>query len=348
MRPVLFEFGPFSIKSYGLMLMIGFLGGIWWATRRAEKCKADPDVILNMGFIALILGVIGARVFYVIHYYQRDFAGKGVFAMIDISRGGLEFYGGFVGGIGGTLLYLLVTGRSIRWYLDIAAPTLMWGLAWGRAGCLLNGCCWGGPTQLPWAITFPYGSLAFRQHWLQYNKITLPKELILMPGSGAYSTVIPYDWLNITEKDLNDPKGAGASCSCAPKPDAGALRTHLDNVGMELPQLRALAAQHRSLSVHPTQIYGILNAFLLAMLLESVFWWRRRHGTVAALAFMIYPVSRFLLEMIRSDNPHDAASLTASQAVSVGIFLCGVTMMVGLRYLRERAPSAAPISPPEQ
>lgn len=63
-----------DIKSYGVMMMVAFLGGIWLACRRAMKVKADPDVVLNMGFIALITGVVGARAFFVIHYWSGRFA----------------------------------------------------------------------------------------------------------------------------------------------------------------------------------------------------------------------------------------------------------------------------------
>ena len=69
------------IRSYGLMLMIGFLGGTWWATRRAMRVKGDPDFVVNLGFVALIFSVIGARIFYVVHYWEDHFAGRGIWSL---------------------------------------------------------------------------------------------------------------------------------------------------------------------------------------------------------------------------------------------------------------------------
>src|SRR5687768_14809881 len=105
MQPTLFNipFPWFSgwleipVRGYGLMLMIGFLGGTWWAARRATRVKADPDVVVNAGFIALISSIIGARIFYVLHYWDENFAGKSLASIINITAGGLEFYGGFIG-----------------------------------------------------------------------------------------------------------------------------------------------------------------------------------------------------------------------------------------------------------
>ena len=102
MMPVVFRI-PFlnrDIPGYGLMLMIGFMVGIIWAARRAARSKANPDVLLNCGFVALITGVVGARAMYVIHYWDqfksRGDAGQVFWAVIDVTKGGMEFYGGFV------------------------------------------------------------------------------------------------------------------------------------------------------------------------------------------------------------------------------------------------------------
>ena len=76
MNPFLFEIPVvgWTVKGYGLMLMIGFLLSVWLASRRAMKCKADPDIVLNVGFVALVCGVIGARLWYFVQYYSERFA----------------------------------------------------------------------------------------------------------------------------------------------------------------------------------------------------------------------------------------------------------------------------------
>ena len=163
MWPTLFKIPwlDIPIRSYGMMLMIGFLGGTWWATRRASRVKADPDLIVNAGFVALLASIVGARIFYVAHYWE-NFAGRGIWPIIDVTAGGLEFYGGFIGGVLGVIGLLLVKRVSLRLYLDILAPSVMFGMSMARIGCFLNGCCWGGacPHEIPWCVTFPFSSPA--------------------------------------------------------------------------------------------------------------------------------------------------------------------------------------------
>ncbi len=89
MMPTLFDVPilGWPIRGYGFMLMLGFLSAIWMAAKRAQRVKADPDIILNVGFIALLGGVVGARVFYVVHYWGTDFAAapNRLVAIIDIT-----------------------------------------------------------------------------------------------------------------------------------------------------------------------------------------------------------------------------------------------------------------------
>ncbi len=204
MYPTLFKL-PFlpdwlaDIKSYGVMMMIAFLTGIWLACRRAYRSQGNPDVVLNVGFIALIFGVIGARAMYVLHYWETRFANQpnAIASIFDIRAGGLEFWGGPVLVIPLVLLYLrYVAKTSARWYGDMVIPSLAWGLAITRIGCFLNGCCWGAvcladggeadihrDASVPWAVRFPYGSPAMSQQY-KFGQLTLPKELVTKLPSG--------------------------------------------------------------------------------------------------------------------------------------------------------------------
>lgn len=188
-----------DIKSYGVMMMIAFLTGIWLACRRAYRSQGNPDTVLNIGFIALIFGVIGARAMYVLHYWETRFANRPnpFAAVFDIRAGGLEFWGGPVLVIPIVLLYLrYVAKTSARWYADMVIPSLVWGLAITRVGCFLNGCCWGAVclaegteadihrrASIPWAVQFPYGSPAMAQQY-KFGQLTLPKELVTQLSSG--------------------------------------------------------------------------------------------------------------------------------------------------------------------
>ncbi len=146
MHPELFTLpGGFSVKTYGFFMMVGFLSGVWMAMRRATRVKADPDIVLDISLLCLIFGIGGARLFYVIHYWKSQFADapNPLFAVIDITSGGLEFLGGFLGAVIATTFHAWWKKYSIRLYLDIMAPSAMWGLGIGRIGCYFNGCCFG-------------------------------------------------------------------------------------------------------------------------------------------------------------------------------------------------------------
>ena len=202
-----------DIKSYGVMMMIAFLTGIWMACRRAIRSQANPDIVLNIGFIALVAGVAGARIMFVWHYWDTRFANQphpwG--AVFDIRAGGLEFWGGPLLTIPAVYVYLRYIAKvSARWYLDITAPSLAWGLAITRIGCFLNGCCWGSAcvdlhdpartrAEVPWAVHFPYGSPAMLQQY-HFGQLTLPKELLITGPSGA-AEPIPKEYLDAALAD---------------------------------------------------------------------------------------------------------------------------------------------------
>lgn len=343
------------------MMMVGFMTGIWLAMRRAAKVRASPDVVLNLGFIALVGGVVGARVFYVVHYWQQSFANQAnpLLAALNVSAGGLEFYGGMLTAVAGSLLYLAFTRRSIRWYLDILAPSLMWGLAWGRVGCFLNGCCWGGVClhpQLPWAVRFPYGSAAFNQH-VEQAKITLPAEL-QSNGPGGQIMPLPRSTLEISNQQLQELQKEYLDAATEQGKNTWRFRRAqmrwarhqpadeaARRFGVTVEELADTAKRLRSLPVHPVQVYGIINAVLIWLLLAGVFYRRRRHGAVFGWLLLIYPISRIVLEVVRTDNPLDTLGLTISQGVSVGMLVAAAAWFVLIYCLPVQSPRAVPQEP---
>jgi len=378
-----------EIKSYGFMLMIGFLSAIWLACRRAMRVQANPDVVLNMGLIALIAGVAGARLYFVLHYWESQFAhlDSPIWAALRIDRGGLEFWGGPILAIPCVVLYLWWTKQSIRWYIDIVSPSLMWGLAFGRMGCLLNGCCYGGvcldpndphreKPAFPWAIRFPYGSPAMtQQYW--FRQMTLPRELIWIQNTGE-SVPFPREWLEESPEKLYGPKRkiekaeqelelltrTGADKPAVDKHKAeiaklkekyaqelGKIRQvdeHIARSGLTRAELAELSRHYRSLPVHPAQVYGIINALLISWVLAVMFFVRERHGIVFGWMLVLKSITRFLLELIRQDNPLDVANMSLSQSVCVGMFIFGILLLLWLRTRPLKDPLAAPFVWPEE
>lgn len=385
MMPVIFKIPILNIAvpGFGLMLMIAFLASIMWAVRRAERSKANPDVILNLGFVALICGVLGCRLMYVVHYWDQ-FRGLGgvlptLWAIVDIRRGGVEFYGGFLLTVVVTVLWLKFYEKvSLRWYLDICAPSLLLGLAIGRLGCFLNGCCYGTVCHLPWAMTFPFGSPAQVEQW--QHKVPgagLPEQLMLvtsglaqplsresLAASNAELAAAAKQVETLQKQAVEIQKQmAGADDATKAKLQTqlrqvdqqytalGApfqdVRTNMTKHGMSFDQIKAMAAAHPSQPVHPTQLYSTITALLVALLIDSIYWRRTRDGQAIFALFAIEPVTRILLEMIRDDNPVDVFGvLTISQWLAVLMIAFGIIGLLVLRRMPPRSPLAQPWTPP--
>lgn len=109
-----------------------------------------------------------------------------------------------------------------------------------------------------------------------------------------------------------------------------------------LADLRALAAAQTSLPVHPTQIYDAINLTLMFFLLSAIHARRRGDGSALAWAMILYPIVRFLMEMIRADNPRDVAGFTISQFISMLIFAAGIVFLVYLSKVRSARGVAVP------
>jgi len=376
-----------GIKGYGFMLMVGFLTCIYMVARRALRAKGDPDLVLNVGFIALVTGVLGARIFFVAHYWEEKFAylPNRFWAAIDMTSGGLEFYGGFLLAMFCVLGFLYYKGVSVRMYADLIAPSMMFALACARVGCFLNGCCWGGvctvdqthEARLPWAVTFPFGSPAQYRHW-QNMQLTVPAELMVVGSAGKYAYPLNRHILQYTPEQIEAPIKAEAEARQAyqtakadnqPLAKQNELQKAAEDAAKKAKKHRIrvsslLAAQRtfgtstsellamansrseRSLPVHPAQLYGTINALLLCLLLTLLLRARQRHGIVFATMLLLYPISRFVLEIIRGDNPHNVGGMTISQSVSVGMFSFAVVLMVVLYRLPLRSPKAVPFEFP--
>ena len=380
-----------DVPAYGFMMMLGFFAAIIWATRRAEKSKADPDVILNCGFIALIAGVMGARFMFVIRRWDelapQGFV-QGVISALQVWKGGLEFYGGFIAATVVTVAYLVLWRHSLRWYLDLMAPSAMVGLAFGRVGCFLNGCCWGGLCTLPWAVTFPYASPPEQQHAFhdQQPDAALPAELIfeapkletLVSSHHPVAYTVERDSMQASQADLDAADAAEAAARealvkaeealKAATGDAKAaaqqqrdaayraylratlkfrdIRAQLKKFDMSLDDFKALATKYRSLPVHPTQLYAAIAAALIAFLLDRLYWVRKRDGLVIATLLTVQPLARYMLEIIRTDNPVDTfGGHTVSQGIALALTALGILMFIIIYRLPPRSPRAKEFVP---
>lgn len=141
-----------KLHSYGLLLIVGFLLATWNAMREAKRRGYDPNVILDLALPTLLVCIAACRILYVI--LNRD-QFSSLAQMFRIWDGGLSFHGALVGAVV-VVAYFGWRSRIGFWNLaDTIAPSVFLGYAFGRVGCLLNGCCYGAPCDLPWAMVFP-------------------------------------------------------------------------------------------------------------------------------------------------------------------------------------------------
>lgn len=157
MRPVLVQIGPLSIPSYGVMLVTSFIIAIWFVKRVAKSAKISAIVIENLAFYIMLGVIIGGRVLYVIFHWS--FYAHDILGVIRIWEGGHMFFGGFIGAFIAGALYTKKERLSILKLCDIIAPAIALGEFFTRIGCFLNGCCFGRPSSLPWAVKFPPHSI---------------------------------------------------------------------------------------------------------------------------------------------------------------------------------------------
>ena len=164
MHKILFQSGDITITWYGVFVALGFMAGLWTASRRALRQGVSPETIMDIGPWLLIGAILGARVLYVVEYWHQSFAGQPIWEIFKIYRGGLVYYGGLIGASLSCILYARLKKIPLWGLADILTPSIALGYFFGRFGCLMNGCCYGRATDLPWGIQFPVGHETYPHH----------------------------------------------------------------------------------------------------------------------------------------------------------------------------------------
>ena len=270
------------IQGYGVMILIGYFTAIYLAEGLARKIGIKAGHVLDMGLTGCLLGLIGSRGLHIIlnwadfnPFIDGSFDRSKIFKMFAIWEGGLVYYGAFIITIPWSYIYCRRNNLPGIPFVDIVAPGLILGQAFGRLGCFLTGCCFGRTCDLPWGVTFPGPT---------------PEAPM---GAPAYEAQI---------------------------------------------KLGLLAANaHRSLSVHPTQLYASLAGFLTYGFIYTYWPHRKYDGQILSLMLIMAGSTRFFEEMLRSDDvpafPSISSSMTVAQWTAIPIVLLGFAMML---YFRKR------------
>lgn len=145
MHPVICKIGPFTFYAYGLALVLAFLASVSLAMSKAKKENINPELIFNFCFFNFVFGILGSRIFYIVENAGYYF--KNPYEMVMFQEGGLSWFGGLIAAILFSCFYLKRKNSPLYATLDLIVPFLALGQAIGRIGCLLNGCCFGKPSQ---------------------------------------------------------------------------------------------------------------------------------------------------------------------------------------------------------
>ena len=316
MHPVLFHLPVVNVPiyGYGLMMVFAFLGCQWLAARLARQRGLDPEVFVNATLIALVTGVVGSRMSHVLenwHEFTRPENGlaANVWHMVNIRSGGLTLYGGVILTAPVVIWYFRHKAVPARLAIDIGAPCLALGIAVGRIGCFLNGCCYGAGTTLPWAVTFPYGSNAYVEQFDDSQGEPLnhpvPPRLLTDTGNG-------FRLMSPTE-------------------------------AATYPALHTTVAAERSNPVHPTQLYSTANSLQIMAIVLAYIAGPHPAGRGLALVLMLDGSTRYLLELLRVE-PAVLGPMSLSMVLGLVLFAVGVVLwfVLGPARNRRHSPTAFP------
>ena len=152
------------IGSYSALLLVAFIAGWWVARRHAKRAGIPARHIDNLTLLTVVTSLFGARLFSWFFYFPP---GYDFWRAMTMGGGGMVFYGGLIFGLVTVLLYSFSARLSVRDVLDVFAAPAALGLALGRIGCFLAGCCWGD-------VCIDVGALSGRNAQLRYQVQTIP------------------------------------------------------------------------------------------------------------------------------------------------------------------------------
>ncbi len=378
------SFPPDGIPMYGFgaMLFVCFVAVTGWGSRRGKRmANMPPERYQDMVIWIFVSGIIGARVLYMIQYSHHfpDQSIKGLAgAFFKIWEGGIIFYGSALGGlIGYGLFYQFILRRLdvSGWRLaDAVAPLLALGLAVGRIGCYLNGCCWG-QVACEECRVVPLGAAHFpllpahaRQQVVGDQN---PREASLHLQTATGFVRAPRSGgleLEVVGVEVGSPAAAAGvrvgdrvvTVNGEPNEMKRPGFDRLDEITGNWPRgksklelvvdrdgeavtLRAFAPA--TIGLYPTQLYETVSMALLIFLLIAYYPYRRHDGQVIVLLMVGYAVHRFINESLRIE-PAIGGGLTLSQWGSVVIFVAAVGIEI---YLRRTMPTPPePLPPPKE
>lgn len=150
--PVAFSIGPLTVRWYGIMVALAVASLVLWAWYFTRNKGIGTEFVLGTALWAIPMGIIVSRLVHIID--KLDFYVSNPRELLSLE--GLTIYGAILGGLLGSWIYCRIRRVSFAPLVDPVVPGILVAQAIGRAGCIINGCCCGEPTSLPWAVTYAH------------------------------------------------------------------------------------------------------------------------------------------------------------------------------------------------
>jgi len=339
------------IYGFGVLLFLAFILCTWLAARRAAKLGIAKERIQDLAIWLFVGGIIGSRLtfFFVEEKVPMDtfFTWAFLKRFFSIWDGGLVLYGSIVGG---TVAFILAYFVFLRkhgltfWQLtDVVAPSLAMGICLGRIGCLLNGCCYGGvacpdcygvPYPLAAAPRFDYTAQGVQTAagFTLDDSTPLARVGVVEKGSAADAAGLRAGDLIIEAigKDIQvrDDLDRVLRNGEWPRGQNDLTLTVVHAGDQEPTQIGPFYP--KSIRLYPTQIHESISTFLIFLVLLAYEPFKRREGSLMVLFLLLYPIHRFIDELMRNDTERYALGMTFSQFVSFGVFAGAIGLSVWL------------------
>ncbi len=368
MRQVLFyiplhsvwdRLGDIPVHGWGAMLFVSFVCCLWLAVRLAQREGIAKETIQDLAIWLIVSGVVGARVAYILQY-PDDFPTFSDY--FKLWHGGMVFYGGFIGAVIAYYVayFLWLRKRDVsNWKMaDVLAPCAALGLALGRMGCLLNGCCFGNVACMDCpAVHFPIGTVP---------EIVMVERGYQTAAGFTLETVSPTSVYGTTTVRTVEPGSPAEKAGLKPKDkikkvndkeiygytdildyfsrywprgqtalELVVARTAADGTTAEMP---IGPFYPETIGLNPTQVYESISMVLLLFFLLSYYPFKKYDGSVMVLFMVGYGVHRFLNEMLRTDTEPVAFDMTLSQNLSIVILAAALILaLAAWRHGRRQA-----------
>ena len=344
------------IRGYGVFLLLAIFAALFLLVNLAKRQNIAAEKIYSLAFWSVVTGIVGARLFYVTQYWREMFLdhvgqilpfGELLFRFLNFAQGGLVVLGSVLGGALGAFIFMRRNKMPVLRTFDIMAPALMLGIAIGRIGCLLNGCCFGGVTDVSWRIVFPPGSPAHVHqaahgdvffYGLKFEEVNIGGRKMLaiaevQPDSDADILELKPKMLLAWDVQTRLDAARWLADVQRTNPDEKVRFDFFTNPSRTEAAPFWLAPGHSEvLPVHPTQIYSSILALLLCgtlLYLGRFQFYQQREGLVFASFMVLYSVGRFCIEIVRNDEgSFFGTGLTVSQNISIIVCLAGITLFM--------------------